>query len=100
MKRIAFLFVCLFGLLSIGHCQKKQSFDHYYLTIKAIKEGNISDFEKNIKHIKNIDSLFHSDTDHSYTLLGYACLYQNKHIVQRLIGMKADMECVYSDDMY
>ena len=29
-----------------------------------------------------------------------ACLYQNKHIVQRLIGMKADMECVYSDDMY
>lgn len=100
MKRIAFLFVYLFGLLSIGHCQKKQSFDHYYLTIKAIKEGNISDFEKNIKHIKNIDSLFHTDTDHSYTLLGYACLYQNKHIVQRLIGMKADMECVYSDDMY
>ena len=100
MKRVAFLFVCLFGLLSIGHCQEKQSFDHYYLTIKAIKEGNISDFEKNIKHIKNIDSLFHSDTDHSYTLLGYACLYQNKHIVQRLIEMKADMECVYSDDMY
>ncbi|WP_278994152.1 ankyrin repeat domain-containing protein [Prevotella melaninogenica] len=29
-----------------------------------------------------------------------ACLYQNKRFVQRLIGMKADMECVYSDDMY
>ena len=99
-EKNCFFFLCLFGLLSIGHCQEKQSFDHYYLTIKAIKEGNISDFEKNIKHIKNIDSLFHTDTDHSYTLLGYACLYQNKHIVQRLIGMKADMECVYSDDMY
>ncbi|WP_249113392.1 ankyrin repeat domain-containing protein [Prevotella melaninogenica] len=100
MKRIAFLFVYLFGVLYSGHCPKKQSIDHYYLTIKAIKGGNISDFEKNIKHIKNIDSLFHSDTAHSYTLLGYACLYQNKHIVQRLIEMKADMECVYSDDMY
>ena len=98
MKRIAFLFLCLFVFLYSGHCQK--NFDHYHLTMKAIKEGNISDFEKNIKHIKNIDSLFHTDTDHSYTLLGYACLYQNKHIVQRLIGMKADMECVYSDDMY
>ena len=50
-EKNSILFVCLFGLLSIGHCQKKQSFDHYYLTIKAIKEGNISDFEKNIKHI-------------------------------------------------
>ena len=98
MKRIAFLFLCLFVFLYSGHCQK--NFDHCHLTMKAIKEGNISDFEKNIKHIKNIDSLFHTDTDHSYTLLGYACLYQNKHIVQRLIGMKADMECVYSDDMY
>ena len=29
-----------------------------------------------------------------------ACLYQNKRFVQRLIGIKADMECVYSDDMY
>ena len=29
-----------------------------------------------------------------------ACLYQNKRFVQRLIRMKADMECVYSDDMY
>ena len=98
MKRIAFLFLCLFVFLYSGHCQK--NFDHYHLTMKAIKEGNISDFEKNIKHIKNIDSLFHTYTDHSYTLLGYACLYQNKRFVQRLIGMKANMECVYSDDMY
>ena len=51
MKRIAFLFLCLFVFLYSGHCQK--NFDHYHLTIKAIKEGNISDFEKNIKHIKN-----------------------------------------------
>ena len=29
-----------------------------------------------------------------------ACLYQNKRFVQRLIRMKANMECVYSDDMY
>ena len=80
---------------------KKNVFiNHYYLTMKAIKEGNLSDFENNVKHIKNIDSLFHTDTDHSYTLLGYACLYQNKRFIQRLIGMKANTECVYSDDMY
>ena len=29
-----------------------------------------------------------------------ACLYQNKCFVQRLIRMKANMECMYSDDMY
>ena len=29
-----------------------------------------------------------------------ACLYQNKRFVQRLIRMKANMECMYSDDMY
>lgn len=100
MKRIIILFVCLFGVLSSGHCQEKRLLDHYYLTVKAIKEGNISGFENNVKHIKNIDSLFHTDTDHSYTLLGYACLYQNKRFIQRLIGMKASTECVYSDDMY
>ena len=100
MKRIIILFVCLFGVLSSGHCQEKRLLDHYYLTVKAIKEDNISGFENNVKHIKNIDSLFHTDTDHSYTLLGYACLYQNKRFIQRLIGMKASTECVYSDDMY
>ena len=77
--------------------KKKRLYDHYYLTMKAIKEGNLSDFENNVKHIKNIDSLCHTDTDHSYTLLGYACLYQNKRFIQRLIGMKANTECVYSE---
>ena len=100
MKRITILLVCLFGVLGSGYCQEKRLYDHYYLTMKAIKEGNLSDFENNVKHIKNIDSLFHTDTDHSYTLLGYACLYQNKRFIQRLIGMKANTECVYSDDMY
>ena len=72
MKRIAFFIFCVYSFFYIVVTAKK-NFDHYHLTMKAIKEGNISDFEKNIKHIKNIDSLFHTDTDHSYTLLGYAC---------------------------
>ena len=45
MKRITILFVCLFGVLGSGYCQEKRLYNHYYLTMKAIKEGNLSDFE-------------------------------------------------------
>ena len=47
MKKITILLVCLFGVLGSGYCQEKRLYDHYYLTMKAIKEGNLSDREFN-----------------------------------------------------
>lgn len=76
-----------------------QTKDYYALTIKAIKTKNQADFNANIKHIKNIDSLIVVDEDHAYSLLGFACLYNNKTAVQQLIARKADIACAFSDNM-
>ena len=51
-KNNYFILLCLFGVLSSGHCQEKRLLDHYYLTVMAIKEGNISGFEKQRKTYK------------------------------------------------
>ena len=64
MKKPAFLFVCLFGLLSPGHCHEKQSLGHYCLTIKAIKEGNDKQVivKDNLEETRKSQSVTEKDT--------------------------------------
>ena len=90
-KKTSLLLAFLFLILALGHSQtavKRQ--DHYSLAIAAIKTNKLSE----------LDSLIERGEDISYTLLGYACLYNNKAAIQKLIARKASINDAYSDEIY
>ena len=74
--------------------------NHYALAIAAIKANNVPALEANLKHIHHVDSLICKDSDYSYSLLGYACLYKNMSAVRKLVDAKADISCAFSDEIY
>ena len=100
MKRLvlsSLLFLCM---ASLGYAKKGVHKDYYRSAIKAIKTNNLAELAANMKHINNVDSLIPLDSYHSYSLLGYACLYKNKPAIQKLIAMKANIDCAYSDEIF
>lgn len=101
MKKTSLLFAFLFLTFGLGNCQKKaKRQNHYALAIAAIKANKLSELDAQLKHICNIDSLIQKDEDVSYTLLGYACLYNNKAAIEKLIARKASINDAYSDEIY
>ena len=100
MKRLvlsSLLFLCM---ASLGYAKKGVHNDYYRSAIKAIKTNNLAELTANMKHINNVDSLIPLDSYHSYSLLGYACLYKNKPAIQKLIAMKANIDEVFSDEIF
>ena len=100
MKRLvlsSLLFLCM---ASLGYAKKGVHQDYYRSAIKAIQTDNLAELATNMKHINNVDSFIPLDSDHSYSLLGYACLYKNKPAIQKLIAMKANIDEVFSDEIF
>lgn len=100
MKKITFFASFLLCMTSLIHAQKGVHKDYYRSAIKAIQTDNLAELVANMKHINNIDSFIPLDSDHSYSLLGYACLYKNKPAIQKLIAMKANIDEVFSDEIF
>ena len=100
MKKITFFASFLLCMTSLIHAQKGVHKDYYRSAIKAIQTDNLAELVANMKHINNIDSFIPLDSDHSYSLLGYACLYKNKPAIQKLIAMKANIDEVFSDEVF
>ena len=100
MKKITFFASFLLCMTSLIHAQKGVHKDYYRSAIKAIQTDNLAEFAANIKHINNIDSIIPLDSYHSYSLLGYACIYKNKPAIQKLIAMKANIDEVFSDEIF
>ena len=74
--------------------------NYYALAIAAIKANNVPALEANLKHIHHVDSLIYKDSDYSYSLLGYACLYKNMSAVRKLVDAKADISCLFRRDLH
>ena len=100
MKKITFFASFLLCMTSLIHAQKGVHQDYYRSAIKAIQTDNLAELATNMKHINNVDSFIPLDSDHSYSLLGYACLYKNKPAIQKLIAMKANIDEVFSDEIF
>ena len=100
MKKVTFFAFFLLCITSLIHAQKGMHKDYYRSAIKAIKTNNLAELAANMKHINNVDSLIPLDSYHSYSLLGYACLYKNKPAIQKLIAMKANIDEVFSDEIF
>lgn len=100
MKKITFFASFLLCMTSLIHAQKGVHQDYYRSAIKAIQTDNLAELATNMKHINNVDSFIPLDSDHSYSLLGYACLYKNKPAIQKLIVMKANIDEVFSDEIF
>ena len=100
MKKITFFASFLLCMTSLIHAQKGVHKDYYRSTIKAIQTDNLAELATNMKHINNVDSFIPLDSDHSYSLLGYACLYKNKPAIQKLLAMKANIDEVFSDEIF
>lgn len=100
MKKITFFASFLLCMTSLIHAQKGVHKDYYRSAIKAIQTDNLAELAANMKHINNIDSIIPLDSYHSYSLLGYACLYKNKPAIQKLIAMKANIDEVFSDEIF
>lgn len=100
MKKITFFASFLLCITSLIHAQKGVHKDYYRSAIKAIQTNNLAELATNMKHINNVDSFIPLDSDHSYSLLGYACLYKNKPAIQKLIAMKANIDEVFSDEVF
>ena len=100
MKKITFFASFLLCMTSLIHAQKGVHKDYYRSAIKAIQTDNLAELAANMKHINNVDSFIPLDSDHSYSLLGYACLYKNKPAIQKLIAMKANIDEVFSDEIF
>lgn len=100
MKKITFFASFLLCMTSLIHAQKGVHKDYYRSAIKAIQTDNLAELAANMKHINNIDSIIPLDSDHSYSLLGYACLYKNKPAIQKLLAMKANIDEVFSDEVF
>lgn len=100
MKKITFFASFLLCITSLIHAQKGVHKDYYRSAIKAIQTDNLAELATNMKHINNVDSFIPLDSDHSYSLLGYACLYKNKTAIQKLLAMKANIDEVFSDEIF
>ena len=100
MKKITFFASFLLCMTSLIHAQKGVHKDYYRSAIKAIQTDNLAELATNMKHINNVDSFIPLDSDHSYSLLGYACLYKNKPAIQKLLAMKANIDEVFSDEIF
>ena len=100
MKKVTFFAFFLLCITSLIHAQKGVHKDYYLSAIKAIQTDNLAELATNMKHINNVDSFIPLDSDHSYSLLGYACLYKNKPAIQKLIAMKANIDEVFSDEVF
>ena len=100
MKKITFFASFLLCITSLIHAQKGVHKDYYRSAIKAIQTDNLAELATNMKHINNVDSFIPLDSDHSYSLLGYACLYKNKPAIQKLLAMKANIDEVFSDEIF
>lgn len=100
MKKVTFFAFFLLCITSLIHAQKGMHKDYYRSAIKAIQTDNLAELAANMKHINNIDSIIPLDSYHSYSLLGYACLYKNKPAIQKLIAMKANIDEVFSDEVF
>ena len=98
MKKI--LLVLLLSVLIAGCNAENNKENSYSSIIEAIKKKDNITFVSTIKEISNVDSLIAVDSIHSYSLLGFACLYNNKEAVECLMGMKADPHIAYADDIY
>ena len=94
------LLISLLCVLIISYSAKSNNSNSYSNVIEAIKKKDNVTFAYTIKEITNVDSLIAVDSTHSYSLLGFACLYNNKEAVEHLIKMKADLYKVYADDIY
>ena len=100
MKRVLIVSLLLLCISGSVHAQKGVRKDYYLVAINAIRANNLAELATNIKHISDIDSLIPLDTYHTYSLLGYACLYKNKAAVQKLISLKANIDYAYSDEIF
>ena len=101
MKKMTLFFaLLLLCMASLGHAQNAVQKDYYRSAIKAIKTYNLAELTANMKYINNVDSFIPLDSDHSYSLLGYACLYKNKPAIQKLLAMKANIDEVFSDEIF
>ena len=100
MKKVTFFAFFLLCITSLIHAQKGMHKDYYRSAIKAIQTDNLAELAANMKHINNVDSFIPLDSDHSYSLLGYACLYKNKPAIQKLIAMKVNIDEVFSDEIF
>ena len=100
MKKITFFASFFLCITSLIHAQKGMHKDYYRSAIKAIQTDNLAELATNMKHINNIDSFIPLDSDHSYSLLGYACLCKNKPAIQKLLAMKANIDEVFSDEIF
>lgn len=94
------LLISLLCVLIISYSAKSNNSNSYSNVIEAIKKKDNVTFAYTIKEISNVDSLIAVDSIHSYSLLGFACLYNNKEAVECLMGMKADPHIAYADDIY
>lgn len=92
MKRTLFFALLSLCMASLGHAQNAVHKDYYRSAIKAIKTYNLAELAANMKYINNVDSFIPLDSYHSYSLLGYACLYKNKPAIQKLIAMQANID--------
>ena len=100
MKKITFFASFLLCMTSLMHAQKSVQKDYYHSAIKAIKNNNLVELAANMKYINNVDSFIPLDSYHSYSLLGYACLYKNKPAIQKLIAMKANIDEAFCDEVF
>lgn len=99
-KKMLFFALLLFNMAGFGHAQKAVHKDYYRSAIKAIKNNNLAELAANMKYINNVDSFIPLDSYHSYSLLGYACLYKNKPAIQKLIAMKANIDEAFCDEVF
>lgn len=99
-KKMLFFALLLFNMAGFGHVQKAVHKDYYRSAIKAIKNNNLAELAANMKYINNVDSFIPLDSYHSYSLLGYACLYKNKPAIQKLIAMKANIDEAFCDEVF
>ena len=100
MKRLVLSSLFLLCVASLGYAKKGVHKDYYRSAIKAIKNNNLAELAANMKYINNVDSFIPLDSDHSYSLLGYACLYKNKPAIQKLIAMKANIDEAFCDEVF
>ena len=100
MKKVTFFAFFLLCMTSLIHAQKGVHKDYYRSAIKAIQTDNLAELAANMKHINNVDSLIPLDSYHSYSLLGYACLYKNKSAIQKLIAMKTNIDEAFADEIF
>ena len=99
-KKMLFFALLLFNMAGLGHAQNAVHKDYYRSAIKAIKNNNLAELAANMKYINNVDSFIPLDSYHSYSLLGYACLYKNKPAIQKLIAMKANIDEAFCDEVF